>query len=50
VDLLGSQLGTEDKIFKQLESLETDRKSVIATPNRNFTKPSIMLLSYFGVK
>jgi hypothetical protein len=50
VDLLGSQLGTEDKIFKQLEVLETDRKNVIATPNRNFTKPSILLLSYFGVK
>ena len=50
VDLLGSQLGTEDKIFKQLELLETDRKTVIATPNRNFTKPSILVLSYFGVK
>ena len=50
VDLLGGQLGTEDKIFKQLEVLETDRKNVIATPNRNFTKPSILVPSYFYVK
>ncbi len=50
VDLLGAQLTTEDKIFKQLEVLETDRKNVISTPNRNFTKPSILVPSYFYVK
>jgi pimeloyl-ACP methyl ester carboxylesterase len=48
--LLGQQLTTEDKILKQLEVLESDRRNVIATPNRNFTKPSILVPSYFGVK
>jgi len=49
VDLLGKQLGTEDKILKYLKSLEDDRKKVI-TVNRNYTKPGILIPSAFGVK
>jgi len=50
VDLLGKQLGTEDKIIKKLEQLEADRKNVIPTPNRNYTKAPPILPNYFGVK
>ncbi len=47
VDLLGKSLGTETKIVNYLEALEKDRKNVIATANRNYTKPPFVVPTIF---
>jgi len=48
VALLGSKLGTEEKIVEFLEKIEKDRKSPARVPNRNYTKPPLLLGSYYG--
>ena len=47
VNLLGVP-GTEDTIVKYLETLEKDRKNVVRTPNRNWTKPPYILGNLYG--
>jgi hypothetical protein len=47
VDLLGKNLGTEQRIIDYLETLEKDRKNVIATPSRNYTKPPFIVPTLF---
>lgn len=49
VSLLGNKLGTEETIIKYLEVLEKDRKNVIATPTRSWTKPPYVLGHLYGV-
>ena len=49
VNLLGNTLGTEDTIVKYLTSLEKDRKNVIATPTRSWTKSPYVVGSRYGV-
>ena len=48
VNLLGKDLGTEATILKYLETLEKDRKNVVRTPNRNWTKSPLVLTSQYG--
>ena len=48
VNLLGNQLGTEATILKYLETLEKDRKNVVRTPNRNWTKAPYVLGNLYG--
>ena len=48
VNLLGNKLGTEETILKYLETLEKDRKNVVRTPNRNWTKAPYVLTSLYG--
>lgn len=48
VALLGNKLGTEEKIVEFLEKIEKDRKSPARVPNRNYTKPPLLLGSYYG--
>lgn len=48
VNLLGGKLGTEDMIVKYLETLEKDRKNVVRTPNRNWTKAPYVLADLYG--
>ena len=47
-DELGGKLGTEETILKYLETLEKDRKNVVRTPNRNWTKPPYVLSHLYG--
>jgi hypothetical protein len=49
VNLLGNKLGTEETILKYLETLEKDRKNVVRTPNRNWTKSPYVLANLYGV-
>ena len=49
VKLLGDSKGTEETILKYLDSLEKDRKNVVRTPNRNWTKsPYVVLTGLFN--
>ena len=48
VNLLGGKLGTEETILKYLETLEKDRKNVVRTPNRNWTKSPYVLGHLYG--
>jgi len=48
VNLLGGKLGTEETILKYLETLEKDRKNVVRTPNRNWTKSPYVLAHLYG--
>ena len=48
VSLLGNKLGTEETIIKYLEVLEKDRKNVIATPTRSWTKAPYVLGHMYG--
>ena len=48
VNLLGGKLGTEETILKYLETLEKDRKNVVRTPNRNWTKSPYVLTGLYG--
>ncbi len=48
VNLLGGKLGTEETILKYLETLEKDRKNVVRTPNRNWTKSPSVLVGLYG--
>ena len=48
VNLLGNKLGTEDTILKYLTTLEKDRKNVIATPTRSWTKPPYVMGDMYG--
>ncbi len=47
VNLL-SDSGTEATILKYLETIEKDRKNVVRTPNRNWTKPHYILGELYG--
>jgi pimeloyl-ACP methyl ester carboxylesterase len=48
VELLGSKLGTEEKILEFLEKIEKDRKSPARVPNRNYTRPPLLRAEMFG--
>lgn len=48
VALLGNKLTTETKIGEFLEKIEKDRKAAARVPNRNYTKPPLILADVYG--
>ena len=49
-ELLGKNLGTEDKIVEFMAAIDKDRKNKAAIPKRGYTKPLPVQFQTFGIQ